>query len=256
MKLFEKALNELKIPKDFNNIHSVSDLLQIKNFGDDINTFFENYLEEWYTSFKMNMDEVLDYIPESELKDYKFAPGYEFIFCNITYYIIKDTLKDDFLKENNNLKHYHDNIYIGGHNIYENNIIDNLNFVNNKDKVYFVDNKKKTIHVCLDDLSKFSVLRKNEYGSAVISYRANNKFDNNYYHKDYIITLHVLMYELNLTRTFKLYVQNKFNLDINEYESDLLNFNLDINVNDLLKLYSNKKEINEVNFNEYLCKKN
>lgn len=277
MKLFEKALEELKIPKDFNHIHSVSDLIQIKNFGNDINTFFENYLEEWYTSFKMNMDEVLEYIPESELKDYKFAPGYEFIFSDLHIFYVYNSLESrfleldlDFTKSDISTSDEYQ-CYTYGLNPYTDPITDILNHVNSTDKVYFVDTTNKEIHVCLDDIKllKCSALNKSRTSmhGLQIGYSVC-KFEN--INTDYIIkytfTISSVTYRSGSPqeRSQRYSIDHKFNIDSNTYTCEQNIYHQSINTNAILEEIGCKWLIDGTNgfnvaksyINKYLCKKN
>lgn len=275
MKLFDKALNELSIPKNFKNIHSVTDLLEIKKFGNDINTFFEKYLDEWYDSFKMNMDEVLDYIPESELKNYKFAPGYEFIFSNLYLFYVHKDLINKFLSLNLDFKKFEnksDDVYMYyyyGINPYIDNISNILNYINNKDKVYFVDNTKKEIHVCLDNLKLINChinKQKSKWGLNIYL-NTDNYQKEDLYIVNYTLCLHTIQYKSGYPTEFetKINLPHQFNINNNTYTryNNIFYFH-NINENKILQELSNKWLINDKNsfdiaknyINDYLCKKN
>jgi hypothetical protein len=263
MNLFDKALEQLSIPKDFNNIHSVSDLIKIKNFGTDINTFFEKYLEEWYSSFKMNMDEVLDYIPENELQNYKFAPGYEFIFSDLYIFYVNNDYEDKFLKLDLNFtksdiaESDRYVCYTYGLNPYTDSITNILNHVNSTDKVYFVDTKNKKIHVCLDDIKLLKCFFNKIHNkqSLQITYGINRNHINEFYTVNYKITLYFSIFQSGFPREYsETYdITHQFKIDNNTYESN--NFLISLyNKNSILQEINSKWFINDTNtFN--ICKK-
>lgn len=65
------SIEYIKIPKDFQSLHDLKELVGNYDLVQHLSSALFNYNEHYIQSYFMTMDEVLMYIPEEQQKDYK-----------------------------------------------------------------------------------------------------------------------------------------------------------------------------------------
>lgn len=76
--------NYIKIPKDFNNLNDLTELVNNYEVMCKLQSCLNNYQEQYFNSFLKTYDEVLSYIPEKDYDKYKIVTG-DYILCEYIY---------------------------------------------------------------------------------------------------------------------------------------------------------------------------
>ena len=122
----------IKIPKDFNSLHDLKDLVVNYELTEKFINALKNYQKAYLDNFLMNYDDVLTYIPESQQSKYNIYirsyNDYEFMHKYIGQ-------KKPGADKNGNIRLSLPDALL------------NIG-VNKTDKVFLVDTKNKKINVC------------------------------------------------------------------------------------------------------------
>lgn len=173
-----KAITNIELPKDYTQLHDLSELLTIVDMGKKIDNYFDTIKNEFVNNHIKTFDEVLEYIPQSKFDKYKIFPGYINVFVpklNISCNIYADTKDELIEKRNTIIKCYENNKLLYNIDFDDEYIIENDTVYNQSLNLYF-------------DLSKLSNLEILQYVNKFIKYfvvDTKSKEIHMYYNDDY-----------------------------------------------------------------------